>query len=157
MGKGVPIGCFECSPDRQWGGAAEASSFVVLAAGGVGVDSAAAGAAVGVSELEVGGAAVDVVLAKGRRPAGRVVRVPRVRLLAGFSRQTLLREALVFAHVGVPSVLTPPRQRQTILQRRKAEPCRWLASWLALVELTCAIFGGRVRPLCASKVRDAVK
>lgn len=93
-----------------------------LLAGGVGVGPPPAGAALPVSDLQVGGSAVDVVLAERRR-SGQVVRVEHVGLLPGLPGEPLLGEALVLHQVGVVGVLPALRQRQGVLQhRQEAEP-----------------------------------
>lgn len=88
-----------------------------LFAGGVGVGPPPAATALTVSDLQVGGAAVDVVLAKGGG-SRHVVRVEDVGLLPGLPGEALLGEALVLHQVGVVSVFPALRQRQRVLRRK---------------------------------------
>lgn len=64
--------------------------------------------------MQVGGSAVDVVLAERRAP-GHVVRVEDVRLLAGLAGQPLLGEALVLHQQRVVGVLAALWLRQRVL------------------------------------------
>lgn len=86
-----------------------------LAAGGVGIGPPPAAATLAVSDAQVGGAAVNVVLAEGRG-SGHVVRAEHVGFLAGFVGESLLGEALVLHQVGVVAVFAPLRQRQRVLE-----------------------------------------
>lgn len=86
-----------------------------LLAGGVGVGSSPAAPALTVSDLQVGGAAVNVVLAERRR-SGLVIRVEDVGLLASFAGQSLLGEALVLYQLWVVAVFPSLGQRQRVLK-----------------------------------------
>lgn len=79
-----------------------------LFAGSVGIGSPPAAPAATISDLQVGGSTVDVVLAEGRR-SGHVVRAEHVRFLPCFMGESLLGEALVLHQVGVVAVLSPVR------------------------------------------------
>lgn len=68
--------------------------------------------------MQVGGSAVDVVLAE-RRTTGDVVRVEDVCLLAGLTRQPLLGETLVLHQQGVVGVLATLWLGQRILGEHK--------------------------------------
>lgn len=87
-----------------------------LLAGGVGVGSPPAPPTLPVSDVQVGGSAVDVVLAERRR-SGDVVRVEDVCLLTGLSGEPLLGEALVLHQVGVVGVFPALRLRQRVLKQ----------------------------------------
>lgn len=97
-----------------------------LPAGGIGVGPPPAASTLTVADLEVGGSAVDVVLAE-RRATGHVVRVEDIRLLAGLAGQPLLGEALVLHQQGVVGVLAALWLRQRVLgergQKRTNEKC----------------------------------
>lgn len=89
-----------------------------LPAGGVGVGSSPAASTLAVCDLQVGGAAVDVVLAERRR-SGHVVRVEDVGLLASFAGESLLGEALVLHQLRVAAVFPSLRQRQRVLKHHE--------------------------------------
>lgn len=90
-----------------------------LLAGGVGVSSSPAAATLAVSDVEVGGAAVDVVLAE-RRGSGHVVRVEDVGLLASFTGESLLGETLVLHQLGVVAMFPSLRKRQRVLKHNNS-------------------------------------
>lgn len=92
-----------------------APSLLDKLAGGVGICSPPAASTLAVSDVEVGGSAVDVVHAEGRG-SGHVVRVEDVRLLAGLVGQPLLGEPLVGHQLRVVAVFPSPRLRQRMLQ-----------------------------------------
>lgn len=79
-----------------------------LLAGSVGIGSPSAAPAAAISDLQVGGSTVDVVLAEGRR-SGHVVRAEHVCFLPCFMGESLLGEALVLHQVGVATVFSPMR------------------------------------------------
>lgn len=83
----------------------------------VGVGPSPAAAALAVCDVQVGGSAVNVVLAE-RRGAGCVIRVEDVRLLPSLPGEPLLGEALVLHQVGVVGVLPAVRQWQRVLQQK---------------------------------------
>lgn len=85
---------------------------------GVGVGSSPASSALTVSDLQVGGSAVDVVHAERRR-SGHVVRVEHVRLLTSFTGESLLGEALVLHQLRVVTVFPALRQRQRVLEHSR--------------------------------------
>lgn len=93
-----------------------------LLAGDIGVGSSPAASTLAVSDLQVGGAAVDVVLAERRR-FGHVVRVEDVGLLASFAGESLLGETLVLHQLGVVAVFPALRQRQRVLKHTAQNKC----------------------------------